>query len=380
MRFSMEQKIFYDINDLNGYLWTNDFRSVLLVCDDSVKFIKTADEYFNTLTSRLGIRVTRFSDFCPNPLYESVVKGVEVLRKNNCDVVIALGGGSAMDVAKCIKLFSDMDDDINYLKQEILDNELPLIAIPTTAGTGSEATRYAVIYFEGKKQSVTHESCIPQTVVMDASFLETLPLYQRKATMLDALCHLIESTWSVNATKESLEISENAVKLALNSLDGYVSNTKEGNEGMLKAAHEAGRAINITQTTAGHAMCYKLTSLYNIAHGHAAALCVNKLWPFMLEKLKENDESFVITPGGSNVLKERFLILAKAFGKDDPYEAAKEFDLILKKYDLSIPTATKEDIDVLKTSVNPVRLKNNPITLTQDEIENLYKEILIYGE
>ncbi len=376
----MEQKIFYDINDLNGYLWTNDFRSVLLVCDDSIKFIKTADEYFNTLTSRLGIRVTRFSDFCPNPLYESVVKGVEVLRKNNCDVVIALGGGSAMDVAKCIKLFSDMDDDINYLKQEILDNELPLIAIPTTAGTGSEATRYAVIYLEGKKQSVTHESCIPQTVVMDASFLETLPLYQRKATMLDALCHLIESTWSINATKESLEISESAIKLALNSLDGYVSNTKEGNEGMLKAAHEAGRAINITQTTAGHAMCYKLTSLYNIAHGHAAALCVNKLWPFMLEKLKENDESFVITPGGSNVLKERFLILAKAFGKDDPYEAAKEFDLILKKYDLSIQAATKEDIDVLKASVNPVRLKNNPITLTQDEIENLYKEILIYGE
>ena len=147
--------------------------------------------------------------------------------------------------------------------------------MPTTAGTGSEATRYAVIYFDGEKQSISDYSCIPSAVLMDASVLKTLPIYQKKSTMMDAFCHAIESYWSVNSSEESRQYSRRAIQLIMENKDLYIGNDETGNTQMLKAAHLAGKAINLTQTTAGHAMCYKLTSLYGIAHGHAAALCVS---------------------------------------------------------------------------------------------------------
>lgn len=108
---------------------------------------------------------------------------------------------------------------------------------------------------------------------MDASVLKTLPDYQKKATMCDALCHAIESFWSVNSTDKSKEYSMAAIQNVMKHMDGYLANTDEGNAGMLLAANTAGKAINITQTTAGHAMCYKLTSMFSSAHGHAAILC-----------------------------------------------------------------------------------------------------------
>ena len=111
---------------------------------------------------------------------EKVKQAIEIGKERSIDCVIGFGGGSAIDVAKCIKLYSNMDTEINYLEQLIIPNEVKLLVVPTTAGSGSEATRYAVIYYKGEKQSVTHESCIPALVLVDASVLETLPEYQRK--------------------------------------------------------------------------------------------------------------------------------------------------------------------------------------------------------
>jgi len=181
----VEQKVLIASSDyaqLDDYIRENGFKTVFLVCDASLGFLKLND-YFNKVEDRLGIRLIKFTDFKPNPLYESVEKGVAIFNKEKCDAIFAVGGGSAMDVAKCIKLYSNMDHTKNYLVQEIVPNEVPLFAVPTTAGTGSEATRYAVIYFNGEKQSVADVSCIPSTVLMDASVLNTLPLYQKKATM-----------------------------------------------------------------------------------------------------------------------------------------------------------------------------------------------------
>ena len=127
--------ILHNYVELDKYLGDK----VLLVCDGSIQFLKIND-YFNKKRN-----IVRFSDFIPNPLYESVVKGVELFHKEGCDTIVAVGGGSAMDVAKCIKLYSNMNNQDNYLKQKIVPNDIPLIAVPTTAGTGSEATRYAVI-------------------------------------------------------------------------------------------------------------------------------------------------------------------------------------------------------------------------------------------
>lgn len=357
--------------ELDEYFVKSGVKTILLVCDGALQFLQLND-YFNTLEARKGIRVVKFSDFEPNPRYESVVVGIEMHRAARCEMIAAVGGGSAIDVAKCIKLFCNMNDNENYLKQEIKPNNIPLLAIPTTAGTGSEATRYAVIYYNGEKQSVTHESCIPETVLFDASVLKTLPIYQKKATMMDAFCHAIESFWSVNSTDESKEYSKQAIRLIMENMDGYLANTEDGNRNMLRAANIAGKAINITQTTAGHAMCYKLTSLYGIAHGHAAALCVKVLFPYMISHVED-----CIDSRGATYLEAVFSAIAEAMGCKNKHDAAELFGSIVDRLDLGIPEMKSEqDIDILKNSVNPVRLKNHPISLSVSTIENLYRNIL----
>ena len=349
--------------------WIGDKR-VFLVCDPSLQYLTGIKTHLEAL-EQAGKRIVRFSDFKPNPLYSSVAEGVERFHAESCEAIMAVGGGSAMDVAKCIKLFSNMDRSKNYLQQAIVPNSIPFLAMPTTAGTGSEATRYAVIYFEGKKQSVTHESCIPTVVLMDSGALRTLPDYQKKATMLDALCHAIESYWSVNSTEESKAYSREAIKQIMSSMKGYLGNTDEGNAGMLLAANTAGKAINITQTTAGHAMCYQITSLFGCAHGHAAALCVRKLFPWMIENL-----DLCIDPRGKEYLSATLNEIAEAMGCKVPASASSQFEQLIVDLGLTIPTATEEQFALLKTSVNPVRLKNHPIALNEEAIDQLYHEIL----
>lgn len=356
--------------ELDEYLKENGAKHVFLVCGNSISYL-TINSYFENLESRTGIAVTRFCNFKPNPLYESVVEGVELFREQECDMIIAVGGGSAIDVAKCIKLYSNMNQKYNYLKQKIVPNEIKLLAIPTTAGSGSEATRYAVIYFEGKKQSVSDDSCIPSAVLLDASVLKKLPEYQRKSTMLDALCHAIESFWSVNSTEKSKEFSRRAIRTILENRAAYLKNDDRGNGAMLEAANLAGKAINITQTTAGHAMCYQLTSLYGIAHGHAVALCLSKLWPYMVENLDQ-----CIDPRGSGYLKKIFLDIADAMGCKTIEKSIMRFQDLLEELELFVPNPKEEDYCILKSSVNPVRLKNNPIALDVDTIDRLYHQIL----
>lgn len=369
----MEQTILTADNNffqLDEYIIQHGMKNILLVCGKSFDKLNLSN-HLKEFANNTNIKISKFSDFRPNPDYNSVVKGVEVFRTNYCDSIIAVGGGSAMDVAKCIKLYANMPDNSNYLNQEIIQNNIQFIAVPTTAGTGSEATRFAVIYYKGEKQSVNYESCIPSAVLFDISVLNTLPEYQRKATMLDAFCHAVESFWSVNSTEESKEDSRKAIHLILTNYESYLTNNADGNANMLLAANYAGKAINVTQTTAGHAMCYKLTSLYGISHGHAAALCVCVLWRYMISNTK-----LCIDSRGSEYLEKTFSELAKVMGGRVASDGAEIFNSILNKLELSKPSANENDYDILKKSVNPVRLKNNPVQLDENTINYLYHEIL----
>lgn len=338
---------------------------VFLVCDGSYRFLKIG-EYLDSFDN-----LVKFSDFQPNPDYESVKNAVELFLHENCNQILAVGGGSAIDLAKCVKLYAEMDNSELYLSQEIIPNDILLTAVPTTAGTGSEATRYAVIYYQGNKQSVTHESCIPSTVIFDPSVLNTLPDYQKKSTMLDALCHAIESFWSVNSTDESKVYSKQALQLILKHYEAYLAGDRSVNSDMLKASNLAGRAINITQTTAGHAMCYKLTSLYGIAHGHAAALCVAKLLPYMADHTDK-----CIDKRGQSYLEKTFEELAAAIGCIGIHEMIKRYDLLLNSFVLPKIIPDEGDIDILVNSVNPIRLSNHPIKLSKSSIKQLYNTIL----
>ncbi len=373
----MEQKIITAENNyiaLDEWITKNDLKKILLVCDGSIKFLPDISGKLCEINGK-STEIVFFSDFQPNPLYESVVEGVKLFHMEGCDSIIAIGGGSAMDVAKCIKLYSNMTGDGldgAFLKQEINPNRIPFLAMPTTAGTGSEATRYAVIYFDGVKQSVTSESIIPSAVLMDPNALKTLPLYQKKATMMDALCHAIESYWSVNSTEESRRYSKEAIQNVLANMNGYLANTEVGNAGMLMASHIAGKAINITQTTAGHAMCYKITSLFHAAHGHAAILCDRILFPWMIKNLDK-----CIDPRGEAYLRHILDEIGQAIGCTNAEEGAEKLEEIFGKLELMIPKATKEQFDELRVSVNPVRLKNHPVSLDADTIDALYHLMLI---
>lgn len=370
----MEQVIIYahqNYSALDTFFIQNRVKNVFLVHTKSFYDFQISN-YFNNLKERLGIDVVSFSNFHPNPDYNSVVEGEKLFRETNCDCIIAVGGGSSIDVAKCIKLYMGLDSNKLFLDQAPIPNNIKLVVAPTTAGTGSEATRYAVIYYNGEKQSITHETCIPSEVIFDSSFLDTLPEYQRKSTMLDAFCHSLEAYWSVNSTEKSKSYSKKAIHMILENMDSYLRNEKIGNYNMLMASNLAGKAINITQTTAGHAMCYKLTSLYGIAHGHAAALCVNKLWPFMVKNAEK-----CIDLRGKEYFQKTFLKLAEVMGCKTNEEATNKFSSILEYLNLKIPKVKNNaDFDLLKTSVNPVRLKNNPVQLTEDDIDALYHQIL----
>ena len=359
-----------DYSPLDKYLESKDLKSIFLVCDSSIGFLEI-NSYFNELENRTAIRVVRFSDFKPNPNYESIVKGVERFINEKCDSIIAVGGGSAIDVAKCIKLYSNMDHTLNYLNQEIVPNDIPFVAMPTTAGTGSESTRYAVIYYLGEKQSITHESCIPEDIIIDPSVLKTLPIYQKKSTMMDAFCHAIESYWSVNSTPVSKGYAKKAIHGIIENLEGYLANKEENNYKMMIAANYAGRAINITQTTAGHAMCYKITSIYGYAHGHAAALCNRVLIPWIHDNLDK-----CIDPRGKSYLSETLDELSRICGFEDFNNFSGYFRDLFDDLKLDIPAGNEEDIKLLSKSVNPVRLKNFPVLLDEDEIEKLYRRII----
>lgn len=340
-------------------------RHYMLVCDSSFQYLPINDEFHTDVV---------FDHFTSNPLYEQVCEGVKLFNDSRCDAIVAVGGGSTIDVAKCIKLYCKMDPDRNYLEQECTDSGVPLIAIPTTAGTGSESTRYAVIYYEGKKQSVTHTSIIPNYAILEPKLLKSLPLYQKKCTLLDALCQSIESWWSVNSTNESMSLSATALHTIVDNIDAYLSGeSDDAAMNILHGANLAGQAINITQTTAPHAFSYKLTSLYGLPHGHAVAVCLPEIWHFMLHHPEK-----CIDPRGVDYLDEVFGEIATAMHCENALDALIHFRALLLDLGIQNPhSETKSiDIEILTHSVNPVRLKNNPVRLDEETIRNIYERIL----
>ncbi len=372
----MPQHIVNGIDNLPRILNEFNCRKLFLVIDSSFPFlnIKAAIE-------ALTVEKVFFSDFTPNPLFEQVCRGVDLLKKENCDAILAVGGGSAIDVAKCIKLAvlaregdKALIPPIVLKRVEIDGSQLPLIAVPTTAGTGSESTHNAVMYFEGAKQTVTNDGVLPECAILEPSVLKTLPLYQKKCTMMDALCQGIEIWWSVNSTEESYEYSRKTVELIVQNWRAYIfDNDSAAAARIMLGANYGGRAINITATTAAHAMSYKITSLYKFPHGHAVAVCLPEIWEYMLGNMDK-----CIDPRGAEYLSGIFMDISNAMGAETPAEAVCSFRKMMAEMDMKHPVATsrEEELSVLSTSVNPIRLKNNPVGLDAVAIRALYETII----
>lgn len=335
-------------------------RKFLLVCGPSFRRLPVAD-YFE----RLDIPYVTFTGFTSNPQYDEVCCGVETYRDKGCDAIVAVGGGSAMDVAKCIKLYAPMSDNVCYLEQPYMDSGIPLIVVPTTAGTGSESTRFAVIYHHGEKQSVHHDSILPNYALMDPAVLYTLPEYQKKCTLMDALGQAIESYWSVAATVESRRLAGQAMRSIVTHWRAYIfDGDAESALEIFRASNLAGQAIHITTTTAPHAMSYKLTTMYGLPHGHSVALCLPRVWEYMLTC-------------ADAALQRTLDDIAKALGVDRSVDAVALLDAMLAEMGLHRPTARSvEDIAALAAGVNVERLGNHPVPLSTHVLRQLYERIV----
>lgn len=340
----MPQRILEGIESFAGL----KLGSYLLVCGKSFRTLGV-EQYFEPAAV--------FSGFTPNPLYKQVREGVRIFREAKCKAIVAVGGGSAIDVAKCIKLFCRMSNDVPWLKQVFRDTGIPLIAIPTTAGTGSESTRHAVIYDGGVKQSICHESIVPDVAILEPSLLAGLPLYQKKCAMLDAFCQCIESHWASAATEVSRGYAAQGLQLLCNNWRGYVFETRpESASAVMRGANYSGRAINITATTAAHAMSYKLTSLCSLPHGHAVALCLPHVWLFFQ---RQSDAAL------KDVLAALPIML-------------RDFCKMLDVLDMAHPRieGPLPNVEVLVSSVNLQRLKNSPVPIGEADLREMYKMII----
>ena len=368
--------------ELKSFFQEHSFRRIFLVAGSSFPKLPIGEE-LQELFSELNIAFYHFSDFRANPRLEEVEEGIKAFSAFRGDSILAVGGGSALDTAKCIKLFTGLSKDRSYLEQEYRENDIPLLVHPTTAGTGSESTPFAVIYQDGEKCSVEHESIYPKYRIEDARSLRSLPLYQKKATLLDALSHAMEAIWSKYSNEDSRAYGQKAISLILANYKEYLSLENENNakaqgkassaeepskqvlESIAEAANLAGKAIAVTKTTAGHALSYKLGSIYQFPHGLATAMVNRALYPFMCR-----EKSRMIHP-------DNLLFLAKCFSAETEEEGAKRYREILEDLEILPTLSVKEgDLENLVAAVNPERLSNHPITLREEDIRLLYKDIL----
>ena len=359
--------------ELKTLFMEKSWKRVFLVAGKSFLRLPIGQD-LEEIFSDLDLRTYHFSAFQANPLLEDVEKGIEAFSAFQGDVILAVGGGSALDTAKCIKLFSGLSKDKSYLEQEYTENGILLLTHPTTAGTGSESTPYAVIYKAGEKCSVEHESIYPRYRIEDARSLKTLPLFQKKATLLDALSHAMEAIWSKYSNEDSRSYGKEAISLILKHYKAYLMQDSEAkprvvaeaeSEAIAEASNLAGKAIAVTRTTAGHALSYKLGSLYQLPHGLATAVVNRSLYPFMCKE-KNRMKAF-----------ENLLFLAKCFQGKTEEEGVRRYQAFLEELEI-LPNlhAGEEDLESLVNSVNVERLSNHPISLTKEDIRLLYQEIL----
>lgn len=294
----------------------------------------------------LELDTVSFTDFEPNPQKKSIEKGVEKFLESQADIIMAIGGGSAIDTAKAIKAFSQRN--------------VTLIAVPTTAGSGSESTKFAVFYDGHQNSGIAGDGLIPDAIILEPEVLSTLPEYQKKCTLLDALSQAIESFWSVRSNDISKKFSIKAIELILNNVQGYLQN--QNLTEIMYGSNLAGRAINITGTTAGHGMSYKFTSEYKIPHGAAVAMCNNVLWNFL-----KNREVIVTDPRGAGYVKSIFESLSPTM---------EIFQQLIKNWNITFDHRLPEsEILFFASQVNPAQLKNFPVQLDFDTLKNLYQEI-----
>lgn len=322
----------------------------------------------------------RFFDFENNVKVEDLKRGIREFKEAKCDFVIGIGGGSVIDMAKAISLLASQDsapEEYILGKASAAPRRVPSVMIPTTAGTGSESTRFSVVYIDKTKYSLSHPSLLPDYAILDPSFTLNASQYLTACTGMDVLSQGIESYWSVQSTDESRLFSREAISLALaNIVKAVNSPDRKTRENMLTASNLAGRAINIAYTTAAHAVSYPLTSFFDIPHGHAVALTL----PCFMEHNSIMTENNLQDSRGIDFAKNIITDLIKFLGANSIEEAVNNLKDIIKAIHLENRLSrlgiTDTDFDTIaRFGFNPERMKNNPVSVSEAELRDILNKI-----
>jgi alcohol dehydrogenase len=334
--------------------------------------ILVADPIFaqNGLASKVieyskGLLLATFSDITPNPEVTSVDKCADLIREKNLEFVLALGGGSSLDCAKAAASVAKTNDSIvlyHSQGKKFGKDSLPLIAVPTTAGTGSEVTPVAVLSDpkKGIKAPLVCNNFYPNLAVIDPELTLTVPKKITASTGVDVLSHALEGFWSVNHQPICDAMALHAAELVFKYLPKAYNDGSdiEAREKMAEASLIAGLAFGLPKTTGSHACSFPLTSVYHIPHGEACAFTL---------------DAFVRINGAEN---ERINDFAKKLGFKDYNEMA---DRILQmKIEMGLKTTLEEagikleDVDKLAELSQHPNMLNNPVKMPLKDIKDLY--------
>jgi len=319
-----------------------------------------------------------YSEIKPNPTIENVQTGVAAFKASGADCIIAIGGGSSMDTAKAIGIIIKNPDfaDVRSLEgvAPTTNKCVPIIAVPTTAGTAAEVTiNYVITDTEKNRKMVCVDpKDIPIVAVVDPDMMSSMPKGLTAATGMDALTHAIEGYITAGAWKLSDMFHLKAIEIISNSLRGAVENTPEGREGMALGQYVAGMGFSNVGLGIVHSMAHPLGALYDTPHGVANAIIL----PTVMEY-------------NAPATGEKYRNIAKAMGVDGVDsmtldEARKAAVNAVKKLskDVGIPENLKdivkpEDVDFLAQSAYDDACRpGNPRETSVEEIKELYLSLM----
>lgn len=344
------QNVFYEVDTLNREIQKYSFKNIFLLTGGK-SYIESGGE--NTIQSLFpNSNIERHIVENPNPKINEIKKHLDIFDNGKYDVIVSIGGGSVIDTGKCIKDFSQNNKDVK------------LIAIPTTAGSGSEATPFAVYYDENNiKISLDKDTLLPDIVLLRSKFLLSLSKYQKASTAMDAFCQALESLWAKKSNNQSEEYGIEALNIIINNIIDYVNSPNDENcKQMMIASNLAGKAIAISRTTLSHALSYTITSKYGIPHGHAVALTISSVLKYNVVFINTHKQS----------------ILRKVFNVDNIIEIADKIIYIMENIGLKTKFSQLgiSNIEEIARSVNVERLKNNPAQPSYNDIIKILKDVI----
>lgn len=349
---------------------------VLLVCGRNAFEASGAAACLPELVKVAAVR--RWSEFRANTDAADLIEGLRLVEELRPDAVVGIGGGSAMDMAKLLCAYQGITDEAKLHEAiraggSVVDRRMKLVLAPTTSGSGAEATHFAVVYIGEKKFSMAGPAMLPDTVILDPALTTSAAPYQRAASGIDAFAQAVESLWSAGGDDASRGFAVAALGELVPALPDFVgTGSIESATRMAVGSHLAGRAIDVSKTTAAHAMSYGITKTYGLPHGHAVALTLQY---FIEAHAAAGVEA--LQPGVSAERHaEAMSVIVSALGADSAREARDRFVGLAADCGLSLNLAEfgitdRAKMAELTSRVNVERMGNNPVVFTADSLTDL---------